>query len=64
MSESESIRYDCSLAAAMLIIDELDQSPGGGKAELLGKVTFVLLEAMYECERLLREARDREPSLN
>jgi hypothetical protein len=51
-------RYECSLAAALVIIDFFQSNPGIPKHELLATVIFAILHAMdrYEEERSDRRA--------
>lgn len=51
--EPESLRYDCALAAALLILELYDSSPGAPKHQLLSTTVFTVLEAMkrYESEK-------------
>jgi hypothetical protein len=54
-----SPRYDHALAAGLQILAVLDSSPGATKPRLLGKVTFIVLEAIerYEVETMPRVDR-------
>jgi hypothetical protein len=50
--DTGDLRYDCAVAAAALILNLFDSSPGGSKPELMSQATFVVLEAIkrYETE--------------
>lgn len=39
-------RYECALAAALVILEFLDDSPGAPKHELLAQTIFSILHAM------------------
>ena len=58
----DELRYDHALAAALLILETFDTSPGAPKHELLSLVVFIVLEAMkaYEAE----SPREIQPSRN
>jgi len=64
MTQRETVRYDAALTAAMLILDELAPSPGGGKAQVLGTLTFIILEAIYASEHRLLASSMLSPSPN
>jgi hypothetical protein len=51
-------RYDCALAAALVILEMFDLTPGAPKHELLAKTIFSILHAWdrYEEEREGRHA--------
>lgn len=49
-SGSDDPRYDHAVAAAALIVNLFDTSPGASKPELLSKVVFVILEAVKAIE--------------
>jgi hypothetical protein len=46
-------RYECALAAALVILEHFEKSPGGPKHERLAFTVFSILHAMdrYEEER-------------
>jgi hypothetical protein len=43
---NEDYRYECALAAALVILDFLDGATGAPKHELLTKTTLSILHAM------------------
>ncbi|MFO0906872.1 MAG: hypothetical protein U0835_00630 [Isosphaeraceae bacterium] len=61
--DESDIRYDAALAAAFLILELFESSPGAPGHLMLGQVTFVVLEAVYEAERRVGRAT-RQPSEN
>lgn len=50
---SPDIRYECALAAALIILEHLDASPGEAKHQRLAFAVFSILHAMdrHEEER-------------
>ena len=50
---SPDVRYECALAAALVILEELDASPDEAKHRRLALTVFSILHAMdrYEEER-------------
>jgi hypothetical protein len=52
-------RYDCALAAALVICELFDSSPGQPKHELLAKAIFSILHAMDRYEEEKRDGRGR-----
>ena len=62
---SESVEYDCSLAAALLIVELVQSSPSATTPQLLSFCTFTILEAVYEArKRLAQVQRLDQPSNN
>ena len=59
---AEGPRYQVACEVAAHICNILARDYPGGKAELFGRVTFLLLDGMYEAERRL--AGRLEPSSN
>lgn len=51
--ESDDLRYDHAVAAAMLIVDQFDAEPDAPKYKLVSMCVFIVLEAMkaYEQEK-------------
>ena len=49
-------RYEAALAAALLILEQLQTNPHATTPELLSVVTFAVLQAIYEAERLTRRS--------
>jgi hypothetical protein len=43
---NEDYRYECALAAALVILEFLDGTPGAPKHEALAKTIFSILHAM------------------
>jgi hypothetical protein len=52
-------RYECALAAALVIMDFFDTAPGAPKHELLATAIFSILHAMdrYDEQRSERHVR-------
>ena len=57
-------RYECALAAALVIIEFFDANPGEPKHERLAKTIFSILHAMdrYEEERSDRRGIEFSPN--
>ena len=53
--DRESADYDCALAAAILIVEMIQTSPGATTPELLSFITVACLEAVKEARRRLPE---------
>lgn len=47
---TDDFRYECALAAALVILDFLESAPGVPKHELLAKTIFSILHAMDRCD--------------
>ncbi len=60
---AEDSRYWAALAAAIRIVDLVGHPPGDANARLVGKITFLLLESVYETQRRLG-CWDAGPSAN
>jgi hypothetical protein len=61
----ETIEYDCSLAAAILIVEMFQTSPGATTPELISFITYACLEAVKEARRRLSEpVHAAKPSVN
>ena len=56
------LRYDHALAAALLCLETIEESPGAAKPQLLGCLVFIILEAMGRYEE--EAAKPIEPSAN
>lgn len=48
-------RYDCALAAALVICEMFDRSPGDPKHQLLANTIFSILHAMDRYEEARRD---------
>src|SRR5262249_23085704 len=59
----DSPNYDASLAAALVIYEELFPNPGKPDALVIGKMTFIIMQALEDFERRLSRV-NREPSAN
>ena len=62
--DPETIEYDCALAAALLIIDMLQTSPGATTPELVSFITAACLEAVKEAQRRASWRLSTQPSNN
>jgi hypothetical protein len=47
----DSLNYDTSLAAALVIYGELFASPGNPDAMVIGRITFIIMQALENSER-------------
>jgi hypothetical protein len=63
--DREALEYDCALAAAILIVEMVQTSPGATNMEMLSFATHACLEAVQEARRRLSEIPHApEPSVN
>ncbi|WP_152051758.1 hypothetical protein [Tautonia marina] len=63
--DPEAIEYDCSLAAAILIVEMIQTSPTATTPELISFITYACLEAVKEARRRLPGAvHAAKPSVN
>ena len=49
---TDSAFYPACVEAAVDIVDLLDVHPGSGRALLVGRIAFLILEKLYAAERL------------
>jgi len=62
---TDDLRYDAALAAALVVLEIFDSSPGAPKPELLKQTTVVIIEAINEYERRAKaHPHSPEPSRN
>ena len=47
---SNSVQYDCSIAASLLIVEMIQTSPHVTTPEMVSFCTFTILEAIYEAQ--------------